>query len=77
MKKSRILSLCGASACGVLASFAFSSPAKADVASDIALVTDVANLLGGIVTVMTGVVVAPMGISAAAKTFRHVVIANV
>lgn len=55
----------------------FAQPAQAGVAEDIAVVTDTANLLAGIVTVMVQVVVAPLGISAAAKTFRHVIIANV
>lgn len=57
--------------------FFLSAPAYAGVEEDIARVEAVTTLLQGIVTAMVEVVVAPLGISAAAKTFRHVILANV
>ncbi|WP_107668954.1 hypothetical protein [Cyanothece sp. BG0011] len=40
-------------------------------------ITTLAITLAGVVAVMTDVVILPMGISSAVRTFRHVVLQNV
>ncbi|NES65098.1 MAG: hypothetical protein F6K24_07455 [Okeania sp. SIO2D1] len=60
---------------------AVASPAKAQttdaVQESIDRVDAVASMLMGIITNFTNVLITPMGIGAAARIFRHVVLANV
>ncbi len=51
--------------------------ARADFDAEIGKIQDVTDSLAGMVAAFTDVVVLPMGISSAVKTFRHVVLMNV
>lgn len=60
----------------------FSSASQAQTADDgfnqsIKKIETVAETLAGLTALFTSVLITPMGISAAAQTFRHVVLRNV
>ncbi len=56
---------------------AVSGPARAgDLETEIQKVTDVSDMLTGLVTAFTTVLVTPMGISAAIKVFKTLVLFN-
>jgi hypothetical protein len=67
---------------GLCSALLFAGEAKAqtvpqEVTDAVATVNAVATMLLGVVKNFTTVMITPMGISAAAKMFKHVVLANV